>query len=92
MVHRTAQPVQIATAVDFAAACLLGRHVVDRPDRDAVGRRERRRAVGLHQHPQAEVEDLDPAIFVQENIGGLDIAMDDPLLVGMRSPSAAWAA
>ncbi len=65
VVHRTAQAIQIATAVDFAAARLLGRHVVDRPDRDAIGRRERRRAVGLHQHAQSKVEDLDPAIVGQ---------------------------
>ena len=65
---------------------LLGRHVVDRADRDAVGRGERRRVVGLHQDAQAEVEHLDLPVLGQEQVGRLDVAVDDSLRVRVGQP------
>ena len=80
------EAVQIAAPVNLSAACLLRRHVVDGPDGDAVGRGECRRAVGLHEHAQTQVEHLDLAIFGQKDVRRLDVAVDDPLLVSVRQP------
>ena len=35
---------------------------------------------------EAEVEDLDVAVLRQEDVLGLDVAVDDPLLVGRGEP------
>ena len=69
---------------------LLGGHVRHRPHHDTVarlhlGRQLRAEAfVGLRRGElgQAEVEDLDTPTFADHDVGGLQVAMDDSLLVG----------
>ena len=71
------------------APYLLGRHEAHRPQHHARFRgpgtgalvsfaNERRRA---RQLGEAEVEDLDPAVVRDEDVVGLEIAVDDPLVV-----------
>jgi hypothetical protein len=75
--------------VDRFTARLLGRHVRERPEYGAdvgedgegggvgvVRGRERRPLPG-----EAEVEDLGVAVFGEEDVLGLEVAMDDPLVV-----------
>ena len=83
VIHRTAEAIQVASAVDFLAAGLLGRHVIDRAHGDAIGRFEGRLAIGFHEDTEAEVEDLDLAIVGQKQIRWFDIAVDDALRVGV---------
>ena len=56
---------------------------MDRTDDPAGGGRERGLAVRFHQRAQAQVEDLDLALLAQEEVGRLDVAVDDPALMGM---------
>ena len=86
MIHRAAERVEVAPAVDLLAGRLLGRHVVDRPDGDPVGRRERAVGVGLHQDAEAEVEHLDGPVVREQEVRRLDVAVDDPLAVGVGQP------
>ena len=75
--------------IDRFTSHLLGRHVADRSDDDAVhasGRhasddvdaRYRRLA---HHARQTEVEDLDAVVVRDQQVLGLQIAMDDAFLV-----------
>ncbi len=70
VVYRAAEAEEVAPPVDVATTGLLGRHVVDRADRDPIGRRKRGRLVGLHQDAESQVEDLDPAVVGQEQVRG----------------------
>ena len=75
---------------------LLGRHVTGRSHDDA---RLRRRGLGrdpgqwtrarlrTRQLREPEVEDLDAAVFGDEEVLGFQVAMDDPLLVRRREPA-----
>ena len=83
----------VAAGVGGLAADLLGRHVAERAQDDAgLGapglRREVRparvRALGLCQLGEAEVEDLDASVFGDEDVLGLQVAVDDALLVRGR--------
>ena len=74
---------------------LLGRHVAERSHDDAgLGRGGGRRQVRLlralvlvlRQLRETEVEDLDPPVVRQKQVLGLEISMDDPLLVRRREP------
>ena len=81
VIHGAAKAVDVAPPVDLAATRLLGRHVVDGAHRDAVGRGERRRGVGLHQDAESQVQDLDLPLAAQQDVRGLDVAVNDPLVV-----------
>ena len=79
----------VAPEVDGVAPRLLGRHVGDRPEDGpllADGRERRRAGVARIAARdvvagEAEVEDLDAAVLRQEDVLGLDVAVDDSLLV-----------
>jgi hypothetical protein len=76
-------------------ADLLGGHVADRAHDDAGSRLDRggrrrhlrrRGSGGGLELRQAEVEDLHAAVVRDEEVLGLQVAVDDPLLVGRREP------
>ena len=65
-------------------AALLRRHVAERPHHDpgcGGGGSRRIRERKIEAASQAEVEDLDLAVIGQEHVLGLEIAMDDALVV-----------
>src|SRR5262245_65530882 len=76
--------------VGWTATHLLRRHVAYRSEEGARsghggGPRRPRRVVGVERRSQlgeAEVEDLDPAVPGQEEVLRLQVAVDDPLVVG----------
>ena len=78
---------QVGARVHLLAARLLGRHVADRSDRGAVPRQAIgvsavRRALAhgrgaLDDLGEAEIRELDRAVARQEDVRGLDVAMDD---------------
>jgi hypothetical protein len=75
--------------VQFLPPHLLGRHVGNRPERRAR-RRQQRVGRPREEFPghlrQAEIEDLAMPPGGQEDVGGLDVPMDDALLVrGVQS-------
>ena len=74
----------VGAVVDVVTADLLGRHVGGRPEDDAGLREHRRRgrAVGRGLLGEAEVQDLETAVRRDEQVLGLEVAVDDPLLVG----------
>jgi hypothetical protein len=41
---------------------------------------------------QAEIQNLDAAVFGEEQVLGLDVAVGDSLAVGRRQPAAVWRA
>ena len=80
----------VAARVGGTAAHLLGRHVAERAENDSgLGSLRRGRQVrllasetlGLRELGEAEVQDLDAAVLGDEEVLGLQISMDDPLLV-----------
>src|SRR5262249_26689746 len=91
VVPGSAQRVEVAADVGRAAvACLFGGHVVERADGGAgAGDAEE---VLVHGAGQAHVGQLDeqPAAFLDdEEVGGLDVAVDDVLVVGVPQGAAA---
>ena len=77
----------VRAVIHRLAPDLLGRHEAHRPQHHARFRGpralvsfadERRRA---RQLGEAEVEDLDPAVVRDEDVVGLEVAVDDPLVV-----------
>ena len=83
VIHRAAQVEQVTPAVDIARRSLLGRHVSERTDGVAGGGRERRLTVRFHEGAQAEVDDLDLALLAENQVCRLDVAVDDPSVMGM---------
>jgi hypothetical protein len=86
LVEDRPQREDVASRVGGFRLDLLGRHVPERSHDDAwLGRgrkaRDRCGSFRLRQLGQAEVEDLDAAFLRHEDVFGLQIAMDDPLLV-----------
>ncbi len=58
---------------------LLGSHVARRADGDAA---ERQPAAGFQPSRQAEIRDLGRAVGGEQDVGRLEVAVDDPALVG----------
>ena len=81
--HRHAECEQIRARVDVLAEDLLGRHVRERAEHRPGLRVERRRGALAHAR-DAEVEHLEPAVGHDEQVVGLDVAVDDPLCVRRR--------
>src|SRR5207342_1373933 len=75
---------QVAAGVDGLTASLLGRHINRRPRNDPHRGQRLLSSVLLvvYELGQAEVEDLHLSGRSQKNVGGLDVAMDDPLGMG----------
>ena len=68
----------VAAAVERLPHGLLGRHVGRRPEqRPRVG------DLGVGELGDAEVRDLDLVLLVEDEVGGLDVAVDDPARVGV---------
>ena len=89
LVEHHPQRKDVAALVDRAAVVGLGRHVLRRARRAGVelrGRRRLRRPRAAAGHPprDAEVEDLDFAPAGEHEVLGLDVAMDEALLVRSR--------
>ena len=93
LVEHHAEGEKIGASVQRLATNLLRRHVGDRTHRGAGARqgviRHGGRHLGLGVRPrfrgqlgEAEVEDLHIAALGDEDVGRLDVAMDDPGLVG----------
>jgi hypothetical protein len=64
---------------DLLATRLLGGHVLRCPDHGARGREP---AGGITQRRHPEIAEVGPSIGVEEHVGGLDVAVHDP--VAMR--------
>ena len=73
---------QVAAAVDLLPLHLLGGHVVG-GSHHVSGAGHRRGGHVRH----AEVHDLHRAVFLDEDVGGLDVAVDDARLVRVGEPS-----
>ena len=78
-IEHAPQSVQIAAAGDRLAVGLLRGHVVGRAEHAAIGRHVRA-AVQLG---DAEVGELDVVLLVDQQVGRLEIAMDDAAVVGV---------
>jgi hypothetical protein len=83
---------QVGSLIDFAAAHLLGRKIAERAADRRIGvqrqRGSRRRLAGaiLRETRETEVENLDPVRAGDEQVLGLQVAVDDAALVGSRQP------
>src|SRR5207302_8689068 len=93
LIEDAAEREEIASSVEFLAARLFRRHVGDGADGGAgAGEQEsfgiaESRAVeaGMmfgEKLGETKIEDFDGAAFGDENVGGLDVAMEDALFVG----------
>jgi hypothetical protein len=82
---RRAEREDVAACIQRLTAHLLRRHIRDRPEclagrgDERVGHRFPDALLITHQLGQAEVEDLRLILFGDEDVRGLDIAMDDAL-------------
>ncbi len=85
VIEGAAEGVDVGAAVGLVAvAGLLGREVVGGAQHLlAVFLRQRAVVLPLAGERQPEVEDLDGAALVEDQVGRLDVAMDDTLLVGV---------
>ena len=90
---------EVAAMIDGLADSLFGAHVARGPEHLPLlglllGCRRSQTVGGFLQHPfgETEVEHLDLAALVQADVGGLDVAMDDPRLWAASSASATWIA
>jgi hypothetical protein len=77
-----AEAIDIGPPVDLIrfTPCLLGRHVGRRPEDLAV---QGHGGVVRFALGQAEVHQIGPALDVQQDVGGFDIAVDDTMPVGV---------
>src|SRR5262249_8360711 len=92
LVEHGAQREKVAAAVGLFGACLLWRHVGDGSDRST---RAREHATGVdngftakgvvavvEQFGETKIENFQCAAFGDKNVRGLDVAVNDALLVG----------
>jgi hypothetical protein len=91
LVEDRAEGEDVASRVGRLSPHLLRRHVAERAEHDArLGARRGGRQIrllapaflGVRQFRQTEVEDLEPAILRDEEVLGLQVPVDNPLLVG----------
>ena len=75
--HHQAECIDIRARVDFAAARLFRREVVERADDVA----RLRQARPVHRARDSEVRDVGAALVVDQHVGGLQVAMDHGLRV-----------
>src|SRR5581483_5949638 len=78
LIEHDAQRIQVAASVDRLAERLLGRHVLRRAQQSA-----RQRAGVLRQQRDAEVGEHYLVLIGDEDVGGLDVAVDDAAVVGV---------
>ena len=77
LVERDAERVEIAGGTGLLAADLLGRHVADGADDDALGRQP----AGVGEVGDAEVAERGGAVGGEPHVVGLDVAVHDAVLV-----------
>ena len=77
-VQHASERVDVGAPVDGLAADLLGRHEVHRPD-PAAGRGQP--AFGERVAREAEVAEVDLVVGAEQDVGGLDVAVDEPGIV-----------
>jgi hypothetical protein len=82
LVGDDAHRVEVTAVVDLHAERLLGRHIAGRAHEHAGGGEL---AVGLLLG-DAEVRELHQALARHEQVGRLDVAVDDPLVMGVAEP------
>ena len=88
LVQDDAERKQIGPRVQLVPRRLFGRHVGHGPSRDACNRairlvgRRARQSESRRQFRETEVQDLHVPELGQENVARLDVAVDDPLVVG----------
>ena len=82
IIQRAAQPVDVRADVDGdLAAGLLRGHIIGRADHLTPTRQPPARRQRILEAGQAHVQDLDRAVVRKHHIGGLDVAMHEPLPV-----------
>src|SRR5207248_8269688 len=85
LVENHARGEEIRAHVRRLAADLLGRHVADGAE-DRAALRVQRLADRLEELGDAEVENLQPPVAREEEVGRLQVAVDDALVVGRAQP------
>ena len=78
LVKQNTDGIQIGIRTGFLAACLLGGDVINRSDRFVAAYCRRGRDLG-----NAEIHYLDLAVFLQDDVLRLDVAVNDTLAVRM---------
>ncbi len=68
----------VAARIGGVTMQLLRRHVAGRPDRDVA------RAAGAGKARDAEIQNLQPVVLIDDQVRGLDVPMDDLVGVGIR--------
>jgi len=83
-IEDTTQAVQVGPGADGSGIGLFGRHEVGRSQHVAGGRQPRL----AEQAGDAEVRELDRSVVGDQQVGGLDVAVDDAAVVGVLQRGA----